>query len=187
MSRIEGRGAREVGLPTTSERVTSTDPGAAPPARDRRSRPRLALVGSSGGHLLQLLALREFWQDHDRFWVTFQTEDARSLLRGERVYWCHHPTNRNGPNLARNTLLAARVLRRERPDMIISTGAAVAVPFFYLGRAVSTSNVYIEVFDRIAGPTLTGRLVRPVTDHMLVQWPEQLPFYRSAELVGPLL
>ena len=145
------------------------------------------MVGSSGGHLLQLLALRAFWQDHDRFWVTFETEDAISLLRGERVYWCHHPTNRNIPNLARNTVLAAHVLRRERPDLIVSTGAAVAVPFFYVGRAFSTRNVYIEVFDRVAGPTLTGRLVRPVADHMLVQWPEQLRFYRSAELVGPLL
>jgi UDP-N-acetylglucosamine:LPS N-acetylglucosamine transferase len=134
-----------------------------------------------------LLALQPFWGNHDRFWVTFDTEDARSLLRDERVYWCHHPTNRNAPNLVRNTFLAARVLRRERPELIVSTGAAVAVPFFYLGRAGGATNVFIEVFDRVDSATLTGRLIQPVADHILVQWREQLRFYARAELVGPLL
>ena len=87
----------------------------------------------------------------------------------------------------RNTLLALRVLQHERPDMILSTGAAVAVPFFYVGQLVGATTVFIEVFDRIEGATLTGWLIKPVADHILVQWPEQLRFYRSAELVGPLL
>ncbi len=154
------------------------------PRRDRRV---LGLVGSSGGHLAQLLALRELWEDYDRFWVTFPTEDARSLLAGERVYWCHHPTNRNLPNLLRNTRLAASVIRHERPTHLFSTGAAVAVPFFYLGRLSGARLVYLEVFDRIETATLTGRLVRPVTHHLFVQWPEQVALYRGAELLGPVL
>jgi UDP-N-acetylglucosamine:LPS N-acetylglucosamine transferase len=148
---------------------------------------RLALVGSSGGHLAQLLALRSLWERWDRFWVTFPTPDAISQLQGERVYWCHHPTNRNAKNLVRNTFLARSVLAHERPTHVISTGAAVAVPFFYLGRLHGTTNIYIEVIDRIASATLTGRLVQPLTQHMLVQWPEQLDLYKSAHLLGPLL
>ena len=148
---------------------------------------RVGLVGSSGGHLAQLLALRQAWLDVDRFWVTFRTPDAEAALQGERVYWCHHPTNRNLPNLIRNTWLAARILRHERPTHVLSTGAAVAVPFFYLGRLARAVTIYIEVFDRIETPTLTGRLVRPVTHHMLVQWPEQLALYRNAELLGRVL
>lgn len=148
---------------------------------------RLALVGSSGGHLTQLTVLREFWSRYDRFWVTFDTPDARSRLAAERKYWCHHPTNRNLPNLVRNTILAWRVLRSERPTHVLSTGAAVAVPFFWLGRLFGARTIYLEVFDRIDSPTVSGRLVRPVTDHFLVQWPEQLRLYRGAELVGPVL
>lgn len=148
---------------------------------------RLGLVGSSGGHLAQLMALRSFWENHDRFWVTFPTDDARSLLHGERVYWCHHPTNRNARNLVRNSFLALRVLRRERPTHLISTGAAVAVPFFYLGRIQGARLVYIEVFDRVESRTLTGRLVHPITQHFLVQWPEQAILYGRAEVIGPLL
>lgn len=134
-----------------------------------------------------MLALRELWERYDRFWVTFPTEDARSLLAKENVIWCHHPTNRNVPNLVRNTLLAARVLRHERPTHILSTGAASAVPFFYLGRILGARLIYIEVFDRIDSPTLTGRIVGPITQHFFVQWSEQLKSYPRAELLGPLL
>src|SRR6185436_19356360 len=104
------------------------------PRGSRVRRTRLGLVGSSGGHLTHLLALRELWVNEDRFWVTFRTPDAEERLEGERVYWCHHPTNRNLPNLIRNLVLAEQIIRKERPTTILSTGAAVAVPFAYLGR-----------------------------------------------------
>ena len=148
---------------------------------------RLGLVGSSGGHLAQLMALRPLWEEHDRFWVTFPTEDAKSLLANERVYWCSHPTNRNVKNLIRNTGLALRILPKERPTHLLSTGAAVAVPCFYLGRLLGASLIFIETFDRIETPTLTGRIVNPITQHMFVQVPEQLGLYRRAEVLGPLL
>ena len=149
---------------------------------------RVALVGSSGGHLAHLLALRPWWEDTERLWVTFRKPDAEAALTGEDVIWCHFPTNRNLPNLVRNTWLAARVLRRWRPTVVVSSGAAVAVPFFYLGKWLfGAHTIYIEVVDRVDRPTLTGRLVKPVTDVYVVQWPEQLRLYPRAEMIGRLL
>ena len=55
---------------------------------------KVCLVGSSGGHLTHLYMLKPFWKDKNRFWVTFDKEDARSLLEGEKVYPCYFPTNR---------------------------------------------------------------------------------------------
>lgn len=148
---------------------------------------RIALVGSSGGHLAHLLALRAAWEAHDRFWVTFDTPDAVSQLRGERVYWCHHPTNRNVPNLIRNTVLAIRILRRERPTSVVSSGAAAAIPYFWLGWMFGACTIFLEVVDRIDSPTITGRLVRRFASHVLVQWPEQQAHYRGSKLIGPVL
>ena len=70
---------------------------------------KIGLVGSSGGHLTHLYMLKPFWQKKDRFWVTFDKEDARSLLEGERVYPCYYPTNRNLKNLLKNTVVAWKV------------------------------------------------------------------------------
>ena len=147
---------------------------------------KICLVGSSGGHLTHLYMLKPFWKDKNRFWVTFDKEDARSLLKDEKVYPCYFPTNRNIKNLIRNTFLTIRVLKKEKPDLIISSGAAVAVPFFYLGKLFGAKTIYIEVFDRIDKPTLTGKLVYPVTDRFIVQWEEMKKVYPKAINLGSI-
>lgn len=148
---------------------------------------RLLLVGSSGGHLAQLLALKPWWESRERTWVTFATEDAKSRLRDERVVWAHFPTTRNLPNLVRNFFLAIAVLRRNRPDVVVSTGAGVAVPFFLLARVLRIRTVYLEVYDRLDTRTLTGRLCRPLSSLFCVQWEEQAHLYKGAHVVGTLL
>ena len=130
--------------------------------------------------------LKQFWEHKERFWVTFDKEDARSLLEGERVYPCYYPTNRNIKNLLRNTVVAWKVLRKEKPDLIISSGAAVSVPFFYLGKLFGAKLIYIEVFDRIDKPTLSGRLVYPIVDKFVVQWEEQKQVYKKAINLGSI-
>ncbi|MGJ5644822.1 UDP-N-acetylglucosamine--LPS N-acetylglucosamine transferase [Latilactobacillus curvatus] len=147
---------------------------------------KVCLVGSSGGHLTHLYMLKDFWKNEDRFWVTFPKEDAKSLLAEEKVYACHYPTNRNLKNLIKNTFLAFRVLFKEKPDLIISSGAAVAVPFFYLGKLFGAKTIYIEVFDRMDKPTVTGRLVYPATDKFIVQWEEMKKVYPKAINLGSI-
>ena len=88
-----------------------------------RERGPLLLVCSSGGHLLQLLALRPAWEPFDRVWVGFDKPDTRSLLAGERVLHAHGPTNRNVGNLLRNLRLAVRTIRAERPAAILTTAS----------------------------------------------------------------
>lgn len=147
---------------------------------------KICMVCSSGGHLTHLYMLKPFWQDKERFWVTFDKADAKSLLQGETLYPCYYPTNRNLKNLIKNTILAWKVLRKEKPDLIISSGAAVAVPFFYLGKLFGAKTVYIEVFDRIDSSTLTGKLVHPIADAFVVQWEEMKEVYPKAVNLGSI-
>ena len=145
------------------------------------------LVCSSGGHLLLLHQLREWWERHDRLWVSFQKVDAESMLAGERVVWAFHPTQRNVPNLLRNCRLAWRTIHRERPDVVVSTGAGVAIPFFLVARLFRIKTVYVEAYERIDDPSLTGRLCYPLSDLFVLQWEEQLRFYPKGKVVGALL
>ncbi len=147
---------------------------------------KVCFVGSSGGHLTHLYMLKPFWKNKERFWVTFDKEDARGLLGGEKVYPCYYPTNRNLKALIINTKLAWKVLKRERPDLIISSGAAVAVPFFYIGKLMGAKLIYIEVFDRIYKSTLTGKLVYPITDKFIVEWEEMKKVYPKAINLGSI-
>jgi beta-1,4-N-acetylglucosaminyltransferase len=148
---------------------------------------KVTLICSSGGHLAQLYRLEPWWGRHQRTWVTFETADAVSLLEGEATVWAFHPTTRNLPNLFRNLRLAWRVLRRERPDVVVSDGAGVAVPFFLIARILRIRTVYLEVYDRIDDPTLTGRLCYPLSDLFLLQWEEQRRSYPRGVVIGAVL
>jgi UDP-N-acetylglucosamine:LPS N-acetylglucosamine transferase len=119
--------------------------------------------------------------------VTFDKADARSTLAGERVVHAYHPTTRNIRNLLRNSWLAFRLVPQERPDVIVSTGAGVALPFFVMARRLGIPTVYLEVYDRVQDQTLTGRLCRHLATAFCVQWPEQLELYPGSERVGTLL
>ena len=148
---------------------------------------KIGMVCSSGGHLLLLHLLDTFWRKHDRFWVTFKKEDAISLLESETVYWSYFPTNRNLFNLVRNFFVAVRVLFKEKPDIIVSTGAGVAIPFFYLGKLLGKKLVFIEAYERIENPSLTGRIVYRITDAFILQWEEQKKFFPKGIVLGQIL
>ncbi len=152
----------------------------------KKNKLKICLVGSSGGHLTHLYMLKPFWKSKERFWVTFDKEDARSLLEGEKVYPCYYPTNRNFKNLIKNTFLALKILYKEKPNLIISSGAAVSVPFFYIGKLFGAKLIYIEVFDRIDKPTVSGKLVYPITDQFIVQWEEMKKVYPKAINLGSI-
>lgn len=147
---------------------------------------KICLVGSSGGHLMHLFLLKPFWSKQERFWVTFDKQDARSILEGEKMYPCYYPTNRSIKALFINSLLAFKILFREKPDLIISSGAAVSVPFFWIGKLFGAKTIYIEVFDRIKKPTLSGKLCYPVADRFVVEWNEMKRVYKKGINLGSI-
>lgn len=148
---------------------------------------RILIACSSGGHLAQALALRPWWADHDRLWVVGPTPDARMKLAGERAIAHHYPTQRSITNLVRNTRLARRVLRDYQPDVVFSTGAAIAVPFILQAHSVGARSIFMETVDRIDKPSLTGRLVYPFVDEFLTQWEQLGDRMPRSKLVGPVL
>jgi len=141
------------------------------------------IVASPGGHLLQMLALEPAWRDTERAWVTLRSPDVEYLLREEEVIYGHGPTPRNVGNFFRNLRLARRVLREQDPDVIVSTGAGLALPFFVLGRLQRRRLVYVESITRVEKLALTGRLVYPLANAFFVQW-DSLARLRRARFHG---
>jgi beta-1,4-N-acetylglucosaminyltransferase len=148
------------------------------------NRADLLLVCSTGGHLLQLVALQESWERFTRAWVTFDKSDARSLLAAERVFYAHGPTNRSVKNMIRNLAVAWRVVREVRPRVVVTTGAGVAVPFAWVARLRGAKVVYVESLARIEGPSLTYRLISPIASRRYVQWPELAETLPRARFAG---
>lgn len=148
---------------------------------------RILLVCSPGGHLQQMLALKPAWEGLERHWVTLRAPDTEYELRDEAVTWAHGPTNRSLGKLVRNSVLARRVLRDFAPDVVLSTGAALAVPFLLGARASRRRAIYVESFTRVRELSLSGRMVYPFVDEVFVQWPQLAAKRRKARYAGSVL
>jgi anti-anti-sigma factor len=150
---------------------------------------KVMLVCSSGGHYKAMQRLKPFWQDFREIsWVTFQSPTAEADLASNpgNVYWAHSPTNRNIPNLIRNLRLAFKVLKQERPDVVVSTGAGVAVPFLWLARFLCNSQViFVESKTRLKKLSLSAKLLKVLggLDQLVVQSRELADLYPDALFV----
>lgn len=152
-----------------------------------KNKTKLCLVCSSGGHFYQMYQLQDWWGKQERFWVTFDKPDKKESLRKERVYFGFFPENRNLLNAIKNLALAFRVLLKERPNIIFSTGAGIAPPFFLVGKLMGINLIYLETASYIGIPTLTGRMVHTLADTFLVQHKSSLKFFSKAEFHGGLI
>ena len=144
---------------------------------------KVLLISSTGGHFQAMLRLHPFWRKHDCCWVTFQTASTELILNGENVYWAYSPTNRNIPNLIRNFWLAFQGISRERPQLILSTGAGVAVPFIIIAKLAGVRTAFIESFTRVQELSLSAKLVLPFLDVVYVPWEQIAAKYSKAKLI----
>ena len=64
----------------------------------------------------------------------------------------------------------AYIVIRERPEMIISTGAAPGYVALRLGRLMGARTVWVDSIANVDEMSLAGQLVRPYADLWLTQW-----------------
>lgn len=148
-------------------------------------RRRTCLTYSAGGHLAELERALEGVRFEDCFHVTYAGGRASAISPG-RTYHVYHPRRSVWRTLV-NAAQSLWILVRERPEIVISTGADVAVPTIMLGKLLGARVIFIETCGSIE-PSLAGRLVYPFSDLFVVPWPEKLQAFPKARLAqGPLL
>jgi beta-1,4-N-acetylglucosaminyltransferase len=148
---------------------------------------KIGLISSSGGHFSELFCFNSIWGQYSNFWVSFLSCDTKDLLKNEIFYHGYHPTNRNIINFFRNFIIAFKIILKERPTVLISTGAGICVPFFILGKLFFIKTIYIESMARITTLSLSGKLVYFLADVFIVQWPHLATSYKKAVYKGQVL
>lgn len=121
---------------------------------------KLLLIASTGGHLAQLTRMQARLGAADNsLWVTFDTEQSRSLLEGRRVLHVPYVAPRDWRSLLKAAQIIDRRLRVEKFDGAVSTGAGLALAGLPLARRHGIPASYIESVSRVQGPSLSGRLL----------------------------
>jgi UDP-N-acetylglucosamine transferase subunit ALG13 len=153
----------------------------------RRPRGReVHLVASLGGHLELLQALAPEVQDRRRVWITSEGSRAESLRgAGETVRTL--PRLDRGSLRPSSLLAGVRLALRERPRLVVTTGAGLAVPFALTARLLGARLVFVETMARVTSGSMTGRLLSRAGAATLVQWPELRAVYPAATVCRPTL
>ena len=147
---------------------------------------KICFAASSGGHLEEISRLKEIEKKHESFLVTeeggFQELDfcdkvihVKQINRKEILFV---------PKFILLFLRSYGILKKEKPDVIISTGALASYPICRLGKKMGKKIVYIESFARVDTPSLTGKLMYKIADVFIVQWEEMLQFFPNATYGG---
>ncbi|HEX9118100.1 MAG TPA: PssD/Cps14F family polysaccharide biosynthesis glycosyltransferase [Anaerolineae bacterium] len=148
---------------------------------------KIGLICSHGGHLTEMLGLIDAFSGHDLFFATYESARVAELRTRYPTYALQNIGT--SPWRAFKALLPAwRILRLERPQVIVSTGSEIALPFFLLARLLRIRTIFVESVCRVETASQTGRVLYPLADVFLVQWPQLLARYgRRARYEGGLL
>lgn len=142
--------------------------------------PRVHLAASPGGHMQLLKNVRGVFEDHERTWITAAGSHADELVaEGERVVALPRVRGVARREIARNLWRSVVTAWRERPSLVVTTGADMVVPFALVCRLLGARLVYVEAVTRVSSRSMTARILSPFCDLSFVQWPEQSGGARS--------
>lgn len=147
------------------------------------SEKKVCLACSAGGHLTELLQLEQAWQNTEHFFVSDKRLNAIDLAEKEKVYFVTCP-RRNPLKLVLNFLQSIKIFLKERPNIVISTGADTAIPICLIARLFGKKVAFIESFCRIKEPSLSGKIMYKTATLFLVQWKENKKFFPKATFAG---
>jgi hypothetical protein len=149
-----------------------------------QTRLSICLVCSHGGHLSEMLQLEEAYAGHNTFYFCYDADTTRRLPNAHRV-----PNRPHSPiEFVKNILRVSSIFKSKRPDLVLSTGAEIAVPVMLVAKWKRVPFIYIECGAQFTTPSLTGRVAYRLADRFYVQWPELLAAYGPrARYAGSLI
>lgn len=147
---------------------------------------KICFIASTGGHFEQLMMLKPLMDKYESFIVTEKT--GYSVIKDDRKIYYLKQVNRHEKTfifkMIANTLSSLNIFLKEKPEVIISTGALASVPICLLSKIFRKKVIFIESFAKINSPTLTGKLIYKFADRFYVQWEEMKKFYPNAIYKG---
>jgi UDP-N-acetylglucosamine:LPS N-acetylglucosamine transferase len=144
----------------------------------------VCIVASCGGHLAEARALRPAFVDYAHFYVVNDAILLPDDMQG-RTYFISHAER--DWRVLKNLWEAWSILRRERPTVILSTGAGPAVPFALVGRLLRVPVVFVEISAQVTEPSVTGRIMYRLAARFFYQWRALAPHFPEGTYGGPIL
>jgi UDP-N-acetylglucosamine:LPS N-acetylglucosamine transferase len=134
---------------------------------------KICLACSHGGHLTEMLQLTSAFEGYEYFFITYEGARTNDL----QYKYTIKNIGKNPLRLLLSIPYLFKILIKEKPDLVISTGSEIAIPVFYIARSLGIKTMFIESLCRVREPSITGEMVYPISNLFLVQWKQLLKKY----------
>lgn len=125
---------------------------------------------SSGGHWVQMRRILPAFEGMDIFYVSVEPM-ADPDLGAVRYYQIANVTRKNPAAMIGILRDLARIIRAERPDVVVTTGAAPGLLGLAVAKLLTRSRtIWIDSIANTEKLSMSGRMARLVADAWLVQW-----------------
>lgn len=146
---------------------------------------KVCIVSSCGGHLTEVRCLKSVYDAYEHFYVLNDNAILPEDMK-DKTYFITH--SERDLRFFINLWEAFKIIRRERPDVILSTGAGPVVPFAILARLLSrTLVIYIEPMTQVVSSSLTGRIMHHLAHHFFYQWESLAHLFPKGKYGGTLI
>ncbi|WP_419177142.1 glucuronosyltransferase [Desulfosediminicola sp.] len=126
-------------------------------------------AASGGGHLRQLLEVKEAFEQNDLIVATTDVHQARVSGINDPVELLDY--SQDTPlKMFRGLFEAFTLVFKVRPDMVISTGAAPGLLCLLCGRLMGAKTIWIDSIANSERLSLSGRLASKFSHKTLTQW-----------------
>lgn len=160
---------------------------------------KICLVAAPGGHLTEMIKLKNAFTMYNVFLVTYQDNFLNKPEGVEHVYFIKNILVNNVQvtrfkkimliilQMLILTIDELKIILKEKPDIVVSTGSEIAIPIFYISKILGKKTIYIESLCRIDTLSGTGKIVRPISDSFLVQWESLSKKHKKHKYHGSIL
>ena len=146
---------------------------------------KIALVCSAGGHLTEMLLLIEAFEGYDIFFITYTNPRANEFKYRKYLI---DDIGTNIRKMINAFFQTFKILIKEKPDLIVSTGSEISIPAIILARFMRIKTIYIESWCRVKTKSGAGRILYHFSNYFLVQWPELVKKYgKKARYEGAVI
>lgn len=147
---------------------------------------KVCFAASSGGHLEEIAKLVDIKDKYESFLVT-EEGNFNEIEFCEDVFY-EKQINRKEPTFILKFIKlifdSLKIVIKQKPDCIISTGALVTVPICLWGKLFRKKVIYIESFARVDSPSLTGKIMYRFADLFIIQWEDMKKYFPKAVYGG---
>lgn len=148
---------------------------------------KILLAASAGGHLSQLLSIHDVWKGHDIVCLSTGEMVREKLQRLGETYIVPES---NRQHLLKTAVVMYRcfhILRKEKPQIVISTGAAAGFWACFWGKLFGSKVIWLDSIANTQNLSMSGRMIRPFADLILSQWPDVAKKYPRVEYQGEVV